>query len=197
MTSCINAAEGLKRNGFASRVFRSGEEAAAYLNKVIDGTTVGIGGSMTVKELRLYDSLSKHNEVYWHWVNGKEEVAKAAEAKIYIASANGVSETGEIVNIDGRGNRTAAILCGHEKVYLVVGRNKIAPTFDEAVWRARNIAAPKNAQRIGSRTPCAVKGDRCYDCKSPDRICRSMVVLWRPMLGAEVEILLVDEELGY
>jgi hypothetical protein len=82
-------------------------------------------------------------------------------------------------------------------VYFVIGRNKLASTFDEALWRARNIAAPKNAQKLGRKTPCAVKGDRCYNCKSPDRICRSLVVLWEPSAGMETEIVLVDEDLGF
>ena len=89
------------------------------------------------------------------------------------------------------------MLYGHEKLYLVVGRNKLADTYDEALWRARNIAAPKNAQRLQTKTPCAVKGDRCYDCKSPDRICRGLAVLWRPMNGMETEVVLIDEDLGY
>ena len=112
-------------------------------------------------------------------------------------SVNGLAETGELINIDGSGNRVASTLYGHEKVYLVIGRNKLAPTYDEALWRARNIAAPKNAQRMGRKTPCAVKGDRCYDCKSPDRICRGLVVLWEAMMGMEMEVVLVDEDLGY
>ena len=72
----------------------------------------------------------------------------------------------------------------------------VAPTYDEALWRARNIAAPKNAQRMGKKTPCAVKGDRCYDCRSPERICRSLVVLWGPSMSLDTEIVLVDEDLG-
>ena len=90
----------------------------------------------------------------------------------------------------------AATLFGHEKVYFVIGRNKLAPTYEEAVWRARNIASPQNAKRLGKKTPCAVSGDRCYDCKSPERICRGLVTLWGPMMGMEAEVLLVDEDLG-
>ena len=87
---------------------------------------------------------------------------------------------------------------GHETVYLVVGSNKLAPDYESALWRARNIAAPKNAQRLNRKTPCAVKGDRCYDCSSPDRICRALVVLWgKPNTVKKMEILLVDEALGY
>lgn len=186
----------LEARGFSVRTFATAAEAAAYLNETIDGTTVGFGGSQTLKEMGLYEQLSGHNQVSWHWVNGEGDRVKAAHAKVYISSANGLAETGEIINIDGSGNRVAATLYGHQKVCFVIGRNKLAPTYDEALWRARNIASPKNAQRLGKKTPCAVKGDRCYDCKSPERICRGLVVLWGPMLGMETEVLLVDEDLG-
>ena len=91
----------------------------------------------------------------------------------------------------------AGTLFGHRKVWFVVGRNKLAPTYEEALWRARNIAAPKNAQKLHKKTPCAVRADRCYDCKSPDRICRGLVVLWEAISGMEMEVVLIDEELGF
>lgn len=187
----------LEDRGYAVRVFGTGAEAAAYLDGAVDGKTVGFGGSVTLDQIGLYDALEKHNTVVWHW---RQEAAlarrEAMTTDVYITSANGLAETGEIVNIDGMGNRVAATLFGHEKVYFVIGRSKLAPTYEEALWRARNIASPKNAQRLGKKTPCAVKGDRCYDCKSPDRICRGLVTLWGPMMGMEAEILLVDEDLG-
>lgn len=187
----------LEDRGYAVEVFASGVEAAAYLDGAVDGKSVGFGGSMTLDQLGLYDALGKHNTVVWHW---KQDAGPARRegmfTDVYLSSANGLAETGEIINIDGNGNRVAATLFGHEKVYLVIGRNKLAPTYEEALWRARNIASPKNAQRLGKKTPCAVKGDRCYDCKSPDRICRGLVTLWGPIMGMETEILLVDEDLG-
>ncbi len=187
----------LEDRGYAVRVFSTGAEAAAYLDGVIDGKTVGFGGSLTLEQLGLYDALAKHNTVVWHW---KQEAGPARReamfTQVYLTSANGLAETGEILNIDGIGNRVAATLFGHEKVYFVIGRNKVAPTYEEALWRTRNIASPKNARRLGKKTPCAVKGDRCYDCKSPERICRGLVTLWGPMMGMETEILLVDEDLG-
>ena len=186
----------LEARGFSVRTFATAAEAAAYLNEAIDGKTVGFGGSVTLQDMGLYELLGSHNEVHWHWVNGPEERKAAMGTQVYLSSANGLAETGEIINIDGSGNRVASTLYGHEKVYLVIGRNKLAPTYDEALWRARNIASPKNAQRLGRKTPCAVKGDRCYDCKSPERICRSLVVLWGPSMSLDTEIVLVDEDLG-
>ena len=187
----------LEARGFSVSTFSTAAEAAAYLDSAIDGTTVGIGGSMTVQQMGLHEKLAAHNEVHWHWTDGPEARAKAAHADVYITSANGLTENGEVINIDGAGNRVASTLYGHKRVYFIIGRNKLAPTYDEALWRARNIAAPKNAQRLGKKTPCAVKGDRCYDCKSPDRICRGLVVLWGPPIGMETEVVLVDEDLGF
>ena len=194
-----NAKKNLEARGFTARVFPTAAEAVAYLDGAIDGATVAFGGSVTLQQIGLKEKLETHNDVAWHWTDGPEAQARAMKAQVYIASANGLAETGEIINIDGAGNRVTGTLYGHERVYFVVGRNKLAPTYEEALWRARNIAAPKNAQRLGKKTPCAVKGDRCYDCKSPERICRGLVVLWKPMMGMEqaTEVILVDEDLGY
>lgn len=196
MATLKTAASNLEKRGFSVRCFPTGAEAAAYLNQAIDGKTVGFGGSLTLKELGLYELLSPHNEVHWHWVNGPEERDAAVTTQVYVSSVNGLAETGELINIDGSGNRVSSTLYGHETVYLVIGKNKLADTYEDALWRARNIAAPKNAQRLGRHTPCAVKGDRCYDCSSPERICRALVVLWGPVMGLKTEILLVDEDLG-
>lgn len=196
MADFTKVEQALRQRGYTVRVFETGGAAADYLNSAIDGVSVGIGGSVTVQQLGLYDRLAEHNQVYWHWQGGPEQRAKAAEADVYLTSANGLAETGEILNIDGAGNRVASTLYGHKKVYFVIGANKLAPTRDEALWRVRNIAAPRNAQRLGKKTPCAVKGDKCYDCKSPDRICRGLVELWGPMMGMETEVILIGEDLG-
>lgn len=192
----------LKERGFAVSTFATAKEAADYLNRQIDGASVSFGGSMTLAEMGLFESLGKHNTIYSHWnvpegMNADEVREKAATCEHYLLSANGLAETGEIINIDGTGNRVASSLFGHKKVWYVVGSNKLAPTYNEALWRARNISAPKNAQRLGVKTPCAVNGDRCYDCKSPQRICRGLVVLWEAVKGCETEVVLVDEALGY
>lgn len=196
MAELKKAAEKLTKLGYAVKLFATKEEAADYLDGAIDAMSVGFGGSVTTQELGLYDRLAGHNEVHWHWVGGPSERKLAMNTAVYVTSANSIAETGEIVNIDGGGNRVASTLYGHEKVYFVIGRNKLAPTYEKAIWRARNIASPKNAQRLGRKTPCAIKADRCYNCSSSERICRGLVVLWGPMLGFETEIVLVDEDLG-
>lgn len=196
MANMEKTIQALNARGYSVRHFTTAQQAADYLDEQIDGVSVSIGGSVTVKELGLYPRLSAHNQVIWHWEGGS--LADAANTDVYITSANGLAETGEIVNIDGTGNRAASTLYGHKKVYFVIGSNKIAPDYDGALWRARNIAAPKNAQRLNRKTPCAVKGDRCYDCSSPERVCGGLVVLWRRPWGiGEIEVILVDQELGY
>lgn len=196
MTDWTKLTRNLEARGFTVRTFAAKEEAADYLDREIDGVSVGFGGSMTVQEMGLYPRLAAHNRAVWHWDTAG--LAEAAATDVYIASVNGLAETGELINIDGTGNRVASTLFGHKKVYFVVGKNKLAPDYDQALWRARNIASPKNAQRIGVKTPCAVKGDRCYDCKSPERICRGLVVLWeKPKAIETMEVILIDEELGY
>lgn len=188
----------LEARGYMVRVFSTGKEAADYLDAAVDGTSVGFGGSATLDALGLYERLGTHNQVVWHWKQEDKDAARreAMTTGVYLTSVNALAETGELVNIDGAGNRAAAMLFGHEKVFYVIGRNKLAPTYEEAVWRARNIAAPQRARQLGKKTPCAVKCDRCYDCKSPERVCRGLVTLWGPMMGMEAEVLLVDEELG-
>lgn len=190
--------QNLIKGGFAVSHFPTAEEACAYLDGAIDGTTVGFGGSQSVRDMGLFDRLATHNGCWWHWDSqNKRIVPEAEQAKVYICSFNAVSEDGTLINIDGRGNRVAATIAGRDKVYFIVGSNKLAPDFDAALWRARNIAAPLNAKRLGKKTPCVTTG-RCMNCASPERICKTLVVFWEkpPMIG-EVEIVLVDEALGY
>ena len=192
----------LEEKGYKVSVFSDKESAAAYLNQEIDGKTVGMGGSVTLQELDVFSKLATHNTVYWHaekpeYMTIPETRLAASRAEIYLSSVNGISENGEIVNIDHTGNRVAAISYGPSKVYLVIGSNKVAPDYNSALYRARNIAAPLNAKRLNRNTPCAVNADKCYDCKSPDRICRNLSVLWTKPAGAEYEVILINQSLGY
>lgn len=186
---------------FHTSFFETKEEAGAYLKEQIRGELVGFGGSVTLRDMGLDRILKENNEVVWHWLDdmpAAEARRKAMNASVYILSANGVSETGELVNIDGTGNRVAASLFGPKRVYYVVGKNKIAPDLHSAINRAKNVACTKNAVRLGVKTPCAAAGgERCYDCSSPARICNATVILERPMNGMETEIVFVNEELGY
>ena len=190
--------QNFEKHGFSTQLFLRKEEAVAYLSGALDKRTIGFGGSVTLQEMGLYEALAEKNAVVWHNRIAAFEVRRlAGSARVYIASANAVSETGEIVNIDGTGNRVAMTAFGPETCYFVIGRNKIAPTLAEALDRARNVAAPRNAKRLNVKTPCAVKGDKCYDCNSPERICNMLMIHHRVPLGMRCEVVFIDEELGY
>ena len=198
----ISLKTNLEHKGYSVHVFDTKELAAHYIDQQINEKTVGLGGSVTIRQMNLFAMLSKHNTVYWHDEKPEdmtvmETRTAASRANVYISSVNGISEKGEIVNIDNTGNRVAAISYGPSKIYLVIGVNKIAPSLDEAIYRARNIAAPLNAKRLNRKTPCALHADKCYDCNSPERICRNLSVLWDKPTGSEYEVILIKEELGY
>ncbi len=197
-------AEKLKNRGYEVFVAETAAEGREYLYEQIQGVSVGFGGSVTVGQMELYPRLKERNTAYWH--GDKEQFERygnvalrklASESDVYICSVNGMTEEGTIINIDYSGNRIAATCFGPKKVYLLVGKNKIAPDFESAMWRARNIAAPKNAQRLGRKTPCALHADKCYDCNSPERICNGFLVFERAMRGTKTEVILVNEDLGY
>ena len=190
----------LEARGFAVVLCDTAAQAADFLTGAIHGKTVGFGGSMTLDRLGLFQRLSADNQCFWHWKTpGPETVAAAAASQVYLTSVNALAETGEIINIDGGGNRISAAASAKEAVYYVVGRNKLAPDFEQALWRARNVASPLNARRLNRKTPCAQgEGLKCYDCKSPERICNGLSVLWRKLSGTKTcTVVLVKEDLGY
>ena len=191
----------LGKHRFGVRVFSTKEEALAYLDEAIDAATVGFGGSETLAQMGLYEALAAHNEVHWHHLAAPDEKdaerAAAAAAEVYVSSANALARTGEIVQIDGVGNRVSSLFYGHSRLYYVIGRNKLADDLEAAVWRARNVAAPLNTRRLGRKTPCALGEQRCYDCLSPERICRGLAVMYEPMPKTATEVILIDEDLGY
>jgi len=194
--------EFLKHKCYTVSYFKNAEEAAIYLDNIIDNKSVGFGDSATLMSMKLFERLSSHNEVFdpqhspieTNFINTAK---KCLTTEIYITSINALSETGEIVNIDGTGNRVAGSIFGHEKVYFVTGTNKLVSTLENAIWRARNIAAPQNAMRLQLKTPCAQRGDRCYDCSSPDRICNGMMIHFRKMDDIDMEVVLINEQLGF
>lgn len=178
----------LEQKNYAVRVFSTCAEAVDYLASAITGATVAFGGSVTLDQLGLYDRLAEKNDVLWHWrtsegTNARAVLTAARNATVYVSSVNALAETGELVNIDGNGNRVAETSFGHERVYFVVGRNKIAPTLDAAVRRAREIAAPLNARRLRHA--------------NVDHICRVTTIFNAAPLMAKYEVVLIDEDLGF
>ena len=191
----------LRLNGFEVTVCPSKEEAAAYLNGRIDGVSVGMGGSKTLEALGIYEMLENHNEVYWHWkMDADYARSHAMTTDVYMCSANALAETGEIINVDGLGNRVSSTLFGHKKVYFVIGRNKLAPDYDAAVARCRNVACTTRTADFSTEAACVragTTGVKCLNCHNQHRACRGMVTLWMPMESMEYEVVLVDEDLGY
>ncbi len=187
----------LENRGFCTKYFQSADEVSAYLAVEIKGKSVGFGGSVTSRDMGLYELLGKENDVYWHWVEpGAETIARANSAEVYISGANAITEDGEILNIDGTGNRLAAQVYGRKKLYIISGVNKICPDFNSALERARSVACVKNCERLELNTPCRTDG-KCHDCRSADRICNALLVLWAPVRNMECEVILIGEELGY
>lgn len=192
----------LEQKGYKVRTFRQKEKAAQYLQEQFHNDTIGFGDSQTLLHMGLYALLSKNNIVYDPNQfddndNFLKTAKKALTAKYFMTSVNAITEDGIIINMDGTGNRVAGSLFGHEKVFFIFGTNKIVSNIEEGVWRTRNIAAPQNAKRIGCNTPCALKGDRCYDCNSPYRICSGLLIQYKKMNDSDAEIIIIDEELGF
>ena len=191
----------LEQKGYKVRTFRQKEKAAQYLQEQFHNDTIGFGDSQTLLHMGLYALLSKNNIVYDPNQfddndNFLKTAKKALTAKYFLTSVNAITEDGIIINMDGTGNRVAGSLFGHEKVFFIFGTNKIVSNIEEGVWRTRNIAAPQNAKRIGCNTPCSLKGDRCYDCNSPYRICSGLLIQYKKMNDSDAEII-IDEELGF
>ena len=140
----------LEAAGFTVQWFPTAQAAKEALVARFAGKTIGMGGSVTLRDLGLYEALSQRGTVYWHWQQpGPETLAQAAQAQVYLTSVNALAETGQLVNIDGMGNRVAAMCYGPRQVLVIAGMNKVLGTLDDAIARARNIAAPANAQRFG------------------------------------------------
>lgn len=195
-------AEALRRNRYEVSVFETKEDACAYLSSLFHGAVIGFGDSKTIAQMGLNELLSRENTVYdpGPCTDNDEFLAVAKQClttDYFFTSVNGLSMDGILVNLDGTGNRVAGSLFGHKKVFFIVGRNKIAPDLEQTVHRVRNVAAPTNAKRYNLRTPCAVKGDRCYNCSSPDRICNGLLIQFKKMNDMEAEVILINEDLGF
>lgn len=190
----------LKSREFEARYFDRKEDAADYLVEQIHDTTVGIGGSLTIDQLNIYDRLCKNNTVYWHWKEKNDIIyKKEMEADVFLTGANAMSVAGEIVLIDARGNRLASVAYPSDKIiYIVMSLNKVCDDLLSAINRAKNIAATKNMKRLRAEagTPCLIDG-KCHDCKSPECLIRGMFVLMQKTIGCQkCEVILIGEPLG-
>ena len=191
----------LSSRRFLPEVFDTAQEAKAAALRIIGSKSVGIGGSATVRDLGLAETLQANgNEVYWHWLAAKEAKQaardKALQADVYMCSSNALTADGRLVNIDGTGNRAAGLIYGPHEVVVILGKNKIAGSLDEAIERIKRDACPQNARRLGLDTPCAKTG-QCYDCRTEARMCNVTFILEAPTRPVKAfHVLIVKEDLG-
>lgn len=193
----------LEKRGFEAYYCAGREEALAKALELIpQDDVVSWGGSVSIGEIGLLDAVKKRNPVIDRdFAETPEERAElmrnALLCDTFLMSSNAVSEDGQLVNIDGNGNRCAALVYGPRQVIVVAGLNKITGTLESAVERARRTAAPINAQRFpGIKTPCSVTGV-CGDCQSPDCICAQIVITRRCRPAGRIKVILVGEKLGF
>lgn len=180
------------------------EEAVTLANDMIaGGSTVSFGGSMTLSECGMMNTLTNRSDITLYdrsTAKTPEEVTniyhKALNADYFLMSSNAISATGELVNIDGNGNRVAALIYGPKQVIILAGMNKVTPDLASAMTRAKHIAAAPNATRLNRETPCAATGV-CHDCQSPDCICANTVITRRGQIPNRIKVILIGEELGY
>lgn len=190
------------RNMEAYYVETKEEAVKKALELIPKGSTISMGGAASVKECGLYDAVSSGDYVFYdrdrvNTQEEKEEIAlRAFSADWFLGSVNAMSENGVFINIDGYANRVAAYAYGPKNVLLIVGMNKIVKTEADAMSRARNEAAPVNAQRFGIDTPCSKNGT-CFDCKSPQCICCQILTTRFSRVKGRFKIILVDENLGF
>ena len=183
--------------GFQAYVCFDNQEAINLITKTMineNDSVVGIGNSMTLKELEITRFLSSKTVYERNLAGSNEDERKALHADIYFTSANAVSYDGQIINIDGTGNRVAATCFGPKHVVFVIGKNKIAKSLEDAIERAQN-AAVALAKKYGRKTPCTVTG-KCEDCLVPECICAVTTIHRKQLYGNKISVVLVNEVLG-
>ncbi len=200
-TTIINNLKKRQMDGFYFETAKEAvEKANSYLN---EGCTVSYGGSMTLSESGMLASLQNNASITLFdrsKATSPEETTeiyhKALSADYYFMSTNAITTDGELINVDGNGNRVAALIYGPKTVFVLVGMNKVCRNEQDALLRVHNTASPMNCNRLEKQTPCAATGI-CADCLSPDCICNQTVITRRSGIPGRIKVLLIGEELGY
>jgi L-lactate utilization protein LutB len=203
-TTAERCVKNLRDHAFDAHFFKTRAAAKdAILGMVDTHETFGFGGSDTTRAIGLVEALSARGKtIYDHWVKGHDleqdiDIRKQQmTADCFFTSANAIAATGEVINVDGVGNRTNAMCFGPKKVVVVAGMNKVRPTLETALARVREVAGPMRAKSLDMPTPCAKTGV-CIDCNVPQRICRITVIMHRRPALTDVSVVLVGEELGF
>jgi len=207
-TRLTDLKEVLDANNFETFIAESTDAARSIvLEKIIPKLapkSVSWGGSITFVATGLYDLLKKNNDLnvldtYDKNLSPEEGLERRRQSllvDLFITGSNAVTEAGQLVNLDMFGNRICGITFGPKNVIVIVGRNKIVPDLDEAMFRIKNYAAPVNAMRLDKKTPCA-KTSFCSDCKSPDRICNTWTITEKSFPKGRVKVVLINQDLGF
>jgi hypothetical protein len=198
------AVSALKKNLFDAQYFHSPEEASKKVIEIAQAyRTIGAGGSVTVRELNVLDILEKQGKViYDHWRPSltPEEILNIRRAHLtcdlFLTGANAITINGEIVNIDGAGNRVGAMTFGPKKVVILAGINKIVRDVHEGIRRIHEFASPLNCKRLGIKSPCGETG-LCNDCESPNRACRIVLILKRKPMLTDISVYIIGKEMGF
>lgn len=196
----VNLSKSLERRGFETRLCEDVKSAEKIVHEIVGEkntvNSIGFGNSVTIKSMGLHDSLLKYTQnIFIHQPIGTEEVdKKALTADFYLTSANAISMDGQIVNIDGTGNRVAATCFGPKQVIYLIGKNKIAASLDDAINRAKNTAV-ELAKKYNRKTPCVVSG-KCEDCISLECLCSVTTIHRKKPYGVKIIVVIIDEELG-
>lgn len=192
--------KGLESRNMSGYYASNKEEALKKALELIpEGSSISMGGAMSAHEIGLVEALKEGD---YHFIDRDAATDKRAamlaayDADYFLSSANAITEDGVMINIDGNSNRVSAIAQGPKHVVFIVGMNKVCPDVDSAMKRARNVAAPINAQRFGLSTPCAKTG-ACMDCKSPDTICCQFLMTRYSRHEGRIHVILVNDNLGF
>lgn len=196
--------DNLRRNNISAYNVQTCEQAIEKIMELVrDGSTVSVGGSMTLFEAGIIDHLrSGRYNFLDRYADGltpediKDIYRKSFSAGAYFTSSNAITESGELFNVDGNGNRVAAMIYGPDKVIVIAGVNKIVKDEQQATERLRSTAAPANARRLSRKTPCAELG-YCTNCNRPDRICNDYVLIKKQPANGRMHVIIIDKELGY
>ena len=192
--------KGLKSRNMDGYYAASKEEALRIALELIpEGSAVTMGGGMSVHEIGLVNALKNGNYNFIDrdaYTDKRAAMLAAYDADVFLSSANAITSDGVMVNIDGNSNRVSAIAQGPKKVVFIVGMNKVCGDIDGAIKRARNVAAPINAQRFGLSTPCSKTG-ACMNCKSPDTICCQILITRYSRHAGRIHVILVNDSLGF
>ena len=191
--------KGLQSRNMTGYYAADKEEALAQALKLIgEESSVAMGGCESAHEIGLVKALQEGNYQYTDRskMSPRDGLLAAYDADVFLSSVNAMTSDGVLVNIDGNSNRVSCIAQGPKKVVFIVGMNKVCSDLDEAMKRARNVAAPANAQRFDVKTPCKVSG-KCFDCKSPDTICCQFLITRYSRHEGRIHVILVNDTLGF